>query len=180
MGALTVARTEQQLTPYLDWSVAELALRGQKQSGDLHVVRALPEGVLVSVIDGLGHGDEAAHAASIAAATMAQYQTQSVIDLVRRCHTALIGTRGSLELPVLRQWGAQIPGDIGWDRPIAAADIRVPWHDPYIAQLEHFQRMIRADEPALVSVRDGARTLAATLAVARSAADGKPVAPARF
>ncbi|MFO1247557.1 MAG: Gfo/Idh/MocA family oxidoreductase [Alphaproteobacteria bacterium] len=92
----------------------------------------------------------------------------------------IIGTKGSLEVPVLRQWKAQVPGEIGWDKSIAAADINVPYHDPYIAQLEHFQRMIRRDEPALVSVRDGARTLAATLAVARSAADAKPVAPQRF
>ena len=94
MGALTLGKTEAQTTPFLDWSVAELALRGQKTSGDLHVVRALDAGVLVCVIDGLGHGEEAAHAARLAASTIAQHQTQSVIDLVRRCHTALIGTRG--------------------------------------------------------------------------------------
>jgi len=94
MGALTVEKTEAQSTPFLDWSVAELALRGQKASGDLHVVRALEQGVLVAVIDGLGHGEEAQHAARIAAATIAQHQTQSVIDMVRRCHSALIGTRG--------------------------------------------------------------------------------------
>lgn len=94
MGALTVEKTEAQQTPFLQWSVAELALRGQKASGDLHVVRALDQGVLVAVIDGLGHGEEAQHAARLAAATIAQHQSQSVIDLVRRCHSALIGTRG--------------------------------------------------------------------------------------
>ena len=83
-------------------------------------------------------------------------------------------------MPVLRHWGAKIPGDIGWDRPIAATDITVPWHDPYIAQLEHFQRMIRWGEPAMVCVRDGANTLAATLAVAQSAAQGRPCAPRIF
>jgi predicted dehydrogenase len=92
----------------------------------------------------------------------------------------IIGTRGSLELPVLRQWDAKSPGDIGWDRAITAADITVPYHDPYIAQLEHFQRMIRLDEPAIVSVRDGANTLAATLAVAQSATEGRACAPRAF
>ncbi len=92
----------------------------------------------------------------------------------------LVGTQGSLEMPVLRHWGAKIPGEIGWDRPIVATDITVPWHDPYIAQLEHFQRMIRQDEPAMVCVRDGANTLAATLAVAQSAAQGRPCAPRIF
>ena len=92
----------------------------------------------------------------------------------------LVGTKASLEMPVLRHWGAKILDDIGWDRPIAATDITVPWHDPYIAQLEHFQRMIRLDEPAMICVRDGANTLAATLAVAQSAAQGRQCAPRIF
>ncbi len=92
----------------------------------------------------------------------------------------LVGTQGSLELPVLRQWGAKTAGDIGWDLPIIATDIDVPWHDPYMAQLEHFQRLIRRGEPALVSVLDGANTLAATLAVAEAAQTGKSCAPRRF
>ena len=92
----------------------------------------------------------------------------------------LVGTQGSLELPVLRHWGAKIPGDIGWDRPIIATALDVPWHDPYVAQLEHFQRLVRKNEAALVSVLDGANTLAATLAVAQSAAEGHPCAPTTF
>ena len=77
----------------------------------------------------------------------------------------LTGTKGSLELPVLRHWTAQVPGDIGWDRPIVAAAIDVPYHDPFQAQLRHFQRLIRLDEAPVVPVVEGARTLAATLAV---------------
>lgn len=92
----------------------------------------------------------------------------------------LVGTQGSLELPVLRQWSAKNPGEVGWDRPIIATDINVPWHDPYVAQLEHFQRLVRKNEAALVSVLDGANTLAATLAVAESAAKGRPCAPKTF
>jgi predicted dehydrogenase len=78
----------------------------------------------------------------------------------------LAGTRGSLELPVLRRWRAS--GEIGWDQPIQDEAIALPWHDPYEAQLAHFQRLIRCDEPPVVSVLDGAKTLAATLAVAQS------------
>jgi predicted dehydrogenase len=80
----------------------------------------------------------------------------------------LIGTSGSLELPVLRRWMARVPGDISWDRPIVSEDIAVPYQDPFQQQLRHFQRLIRLDEPAVVSVADGARTLAATLAVAEA------------
>ena len=92
----------------------------------------------------------------------------------------LMGTTGSLELPVLRSWGAQTPGDIGWDRPIVSTELNVPHHDPYIQQLEHFQRLIRLNEAPMVSVQDGANTLAATLAVMQSAQDGKRVTPRRF
>jgi len=77
----------------------------------------------------------------------------------------LTGTKGSLELPVLRLWTAQAPGDIGWDRPIVRKAIDTPYHDPFQAQLSHFQRLIRLDETPVVPVVEGARTLAATLAV---------------
>jgi predicted dehydrogenase len=92
----------------------------------------------------------------------------------------LIGTRGSLELPVLRRWTQRVAGEISWDRPLAASDIVPPYHDPYQAQLKHFQRLIRMDEAPIVSVSDGANTLAATLAVAQSSSQGRPCTPAQF
>ncbi len=92
----------------------------------------------------------------------------------------LVGTKGSLELPVLRSWTASIPDEIGWDRLIAATDVGVPYRDPFQAQLEHFQRLVRLDEPPVVSVRDGANTLAATLAVLQSGQEGRYLSPQRF
>lgn len=92
----------------------------------------------------------------------------------------LAGTKGSLELPVLRRWDPRVPGEIGWTKPLTSTDIAPPYRDPYQAQLRHFQRVIRLDEAPLVSVLDGANTLAATLAVAQSSRQGKPVAPMRF
>ena len=92
----------------------------------------------------------------------------------------LIGTKASLELPVLRRWAARVPGDIGWDKPIDATDLAVAYRDPFAAQLSHFQRLVRLDEPAVVSVADGANTLAATLAVAQSGREGRRLAPQRF
>jgi len=80
--------------PFLDWGVASAALPGETTSGDLHVVRPSTKGVLVAVVDGLGHGEEAAAAAQRAAVTLMQHGNESVIALVRRCHRALIGTRG--------------------------------------------------------------------------------------
>jgi len=92
----------------------------------------------------------------------------------------LAGTKGSLELPVLRSWTAATPDGAAWDKPIVPTDISVTYRDPFEAQLEHFKRLIRLDEPPVVSVHDGANTLAATLAVAQSGRDGRRVVPPRF
>jgi predicted dehydrogenase len=90
----------------------------------------------------------------------------------------ITGTQGSLELPVLRVWEAQT--EAAWDKPIRSSDLSERYHDPYKAQLAHLQRMIRLDEPSVVPVLDGARTLAATLAIAQSAGDGRLCTPERF
>jgi len=92
----------------------------------------------------------------------------------------LIGTRGSLELPVLRAWNARIPGEIGWDRPIVGDYLLPEFQEPYQVQLRHFQRLVRLDEAPMVSVQDGARTLAVTLAVAQSSDTGVRCVPREF
>lgn len=92
----------------------------------------------------------------------------------------LIGTKGSLEVPVLRSWTAQTPDDIRWDRPINGEDLAPVWLEPYQAQLSHLQRLIRLDVAPMVPVIDGARTLAATLAVAQSSDAGSWCSPRDF
>ena len=64
------------------------------ESGDSHVVRQLPEGALVAVIDGVGHGNEAADAARIAGDTLTSSPHEDAVSLVWRCHEALKDTRG--------------------------------------------------------------------------------------
>lgn len=83
-------------TNLAEWGVATAALPGQTECGDLHVVAHFPDGVLFAVVDGLGHGREAAAAAKIAASTLASFPNESVIALIRRCHQALKGTRGTV------------------------------------------------------------------------------------
>ncbi len=78
----------------LEWGVATLTLAGQSESGDLHLVREVGGGVLVAVVDGLGHGEEAAVAAKVAVATLDRFVREPVVSLVQRCHVALLGTRG--------------------------------------------------------------------------------------
>jgi len=78
----------------IDWGVAAAALPGQTQSGDLSLVKPVPTGVLIAVVDGLGHGAEAATAARTAVATLDQHASESVSALLERCHWALKGSRG--------------------------------------------------------------------------------------
>jgi len=80
--------------PLIEWGVATLALPGEAQSGDLHLVKPVGTGVLVAVVDGLGHGADAATAAQAAVATLERHATESTVALVERCHRALKGTRG--------------------------------------------------------------------------------------
>src|SRR5205085_118318 len=74
----------------LEWGAASLALGDEGdarfESGDLHVVVPSADGALVAVIDGLGHGPEAAVAAREAARLLAEDARGSVAELIRRCH----------------------------------------------------------------------------------------------
>ena len=51
-------------SPLLEWGVATRALEGQSESGDMAVVVPFDHGVLAAAVDGLGHGPEAARAAT--------------------------------------------------------------------------------------------------------------------
>jgi phosphoserine phosphatase RsbX len=81
-------------SPLIDWGVAASALPGQLQSGDLHLVKPVPTGVLLAVVDGLGHGADAATAARTAVTTLDEHASESLLALLERCHAALKGSRG--------------------------------------------------------------------------------------
>jgi negative regulator of sigma-B (phosphoserine phosphatase) len=79
----------------VEWAVARRCRAGEASCGDLAVVTAVPDGVLVAGIDGLGHGAEAARASQKAAQVMRERPSSDLELLVRRCHVALQGTRGA-------------------------------------------------------------------------------------
>ena len=81
-------------SPFIEWGVATQPMPGQTVCGDLHLVKPFAYGALVAVVDGLGHGDEAIAVARIAINVLAEQADQSVITLVKRCHEALINSRG--------------------------------------------------------------------------------------
>ena len=78
----------------IHWGVATLAMQGQSESGDLHMVKPVKDGVLVAVVDGLGHGEEAAAAARIAVDALERYAEEPPLSLMQQCHRALKGSRG--------------------------------------------------------------------------------------
>ncbi|VVB90168.1 Stage II sporulation protein E (SpoIIE) [uncultured archaeon] len=78
----------------IEWGLATMPLQGQAVSGDSYIIKPFQKGILMAVVDGLGHGYEAAQASKIATATLDTYAHESIIPLVRRCHEALKGTRG--------------------------------------------------------------------------------------
>jgi phosphoserine phosphatase RsbX len=80
----------------IEWSVAEEALPGQKQSGDRYVVKSLSDGALLAVVDGIGHGEDAAHSAELAVGALNSSESRSPISLLRRCQQHLHGTRGAV------------------------------------------------------------------------------------
>ena len=78
----------------LDWHVAQRVRPGEKDSGDRHLVQTVPCGMLVAVVDGIGHGPSAALAAELAIGELTRMNGGSLVDAVQRCHERLQRTRG--------------------------------------------------------------------------------------
>jgi len=77
------------------WGLASLPLAGERESGDVSVVQPFDKGVLVAVVDALGHGQDAAHAAQVAATTLERYAHEGPVYLLRRCDELMRPTRGA-------------------------------------------------------------------------------------
>ena len=81
----------------LESASAVFTLPGQDECGDRDGVVSTPQGALATVIDGLGHGPEAADAAERALSCVRQVNRgESLIEMLKRCHTALVGSRGAV------------------------------------------------------------------------------------
>lgn len=84
------------LSVAIEWGVAGRPIPGESESGDNYVVKPLKNGAIVAVVDGLGHGPEAAASAKVAVNTLEANADESVISLVNRCHERLRGMRGAV------------------------------------------------------------------------------------
>jgi len=79
----------------IDWGQAALVMPGQTQSGDRGVIAVTNGTALIAVIDGIGHGAEAAAAANVAATVLETSPQESLRTLFDRCHVQLRATRGA-------------------------------------------------------------------------------------
>lgn len=78
----------------IEWSTAAATMPGETESGDRFWAGSGSNGMMFAVIDGLGHGRAAAAVAEIAIATLERHAGHSPIEMLRRCHESLRGTRG--------------------------------------------------------------------------------------
>ena len=80
--------------PIMEWAFAARTKAGHADSGDIHVVKRCAAGMLLAVIDGVGHGKEAALAARVAQDVLDFYAEEPLVQLLHRCHQWLRFTRG--------------------------------------------------------------------------------------
>ena len=69
--------------------------RGERECGDAWAVWSAGGLTSVFVVDGLGHGREAAHAAAVAVATFRRHAERPAADVMTLVHAALKPTRGA-------------------------------------------------------------------------------------
>jgi hypothetical protein len=85
---------EEGRTGLVQWAAASSPMPGQLETGDAQLVLDEDESVLLAVIDGLGHGPDAARAALAAKEAVAKHSQKEVSALVTSVHGVLRGTRG--------------------------------------------------------------------------------------
>src|SRR3954454_12282332 len=80
----------------LDRGVAGAPHEGETRSGDVAVFVPTAVGALACVIDGLGHGPEAADAAELCGDVVRANADVEATELMQLCHEALLQTRGAV------------------------------------------------------------------------------------
>ena len=79
----------------IEWAAEARPRPGERVCGDQPIAVGVTDtGALVGVLDGLGHGEDAATAALCGVDVLQAAHTEPLDALVRLCHRALAGTRG--------------------------------------------------------------------------------------
>ena len=80
----------------IEWAAKSRPRPGENVCGDrLLAVDVNGTGALIGVLDGLGHGAEAAEAANCGVEVLRNARSEPLDVLVQLCHRALSGTRGA-------------------------------------------------------------------------------------
>lgn len=81
----------------VEYAISDFTLPSETVSGDNYAIITTSKGVLAAVIDGLGHGPEAAAAAAVAVDTLNRVApgSSSLEAVMAQCHHALADTRGA-------------------------------------------------------------------------------------
>jgi negative regulator of sigma-B (phosphoserine phosphatase) len=80
----------------IEWAAIGRPRPGETVSGDRSIAtRAGANGALFGVVDGLGHGPDAATAATCAVQVLDGAPTEPLADLLQLCHRSLTETRGA-------------------------------------------------------------------------------------
>jgi negative regulator of sigma-B (phosphoserine phosphatase) len=82
------------VSPLIEWGVAARESDGRAERGNQYLVKPFPNGVLVAVVDGLGHGPRATAALTTAVSTLKGHAHESIALLLTRCHEELGKSRG--------------------------------------------------------------------------------------
>ena len=82
-----------------------------------------------------------------------------------------------MAFPQMELWSYPDRARRGWQHPMEKSVVDVRRADSLTVQLVHFCDVVRGTRPPLVDTRDGARSLAAALAVLESIASNKPIRP---
>ena len=77
------------------WGAVCRPIRGEIACGDTWRAAFLPERVSFMVADGLGHGESAAIASAVIAATFDSSSSSSPIEILESAHRQAVGTRGA-------------------------------------------------------------------------------------
>src|SRR4051794_34993597 len=89
-----------QFAGVIEWAVCAAPLPGETESGDQAIVIPTSEGTLVAVVDGLGHGADAAEAARVAISIIEKHAQKFAADplvaLIKQCHESMRYTRGAV------------------------------------------------------------------------------------
>ncbi|MBN1936982.1 MAG: SpoIIE family protein phosphatase [Anaerolineae bacterium] len=80
----------------MEYGLVNHGKSGRRVSGDAYAIVDWDENTLIALIDGLGSGEAAHEAATLARECVETHARVRLEDLLRLCHEALRGTRGAV------------------------------------------------------------------------------------